>query len=101
MDKRNPEYVEIPISQLGAGGAMMAENQIKKMAQRIAELEEFINEIAAGPYPDSDPASLLETLQRRAMRLSAQQQNAAELLPPICPWCMTAHKPKENPKCLK
>ena len=49
-------------------------------SKRIAELEEFAREVALPPYPDSDLASLLSTLQTRAVNLLNQNNidNAPE-----------------------
>lgn len=38
-------------------------------------LLEFCEEVARGPYPDSDPASLLETLQKRAQAILKEIDN--------------------------
>lgn len=40
-------------------------------AAKLARYSEFIEEVAIGSYSDSDPASLLDTLQQRAKAILA------------------------------
>jgi predicted RNase H-like HicB family nuclease len=44
-------------------------------AERVSQLLEFVGEVAIGPWKDSDPASLLETLSKRANALLPKQES--------------------------
>lgn len=45
------------------------------VAKAIRPLREFIQEVALLPYPDSDPSSLLKTLQRRAKEMDENREH--------------------------
>jgi hypothetical protein len=63
-------------------------------------------EISSSWAEDKEGAVFVLTPEQLAqviefLQATAQQVIQAELLPPICPWCLTAHGTKENPQCSK